>query len=341
VHAGVPGFEAGWLGVDLFFCLSGFLITTLLLNEWSENGSLALRRFWIRRFLRLMPAYYCYSIGITFGIWLWHGSVLTRNHGWGPVELTTALWAYFMNYVPMGGIWNGQILTVHLWSLSLEEQYYLIWPVTLWGLLKYPKVVAPTIWAITAASIAYFVFFASYTDRAYMLYGRGISLFFSSSLAVSLHHSSNSNTIRDLLSRLSANLLLMVAAILTLAAYFLASNSVLSEGDLRRFVLPELIVAYALAIARLWYGGINGPWRSILTFPMIVYIGKISYGIYLYHELIRIVVWWATKPWSEEMPRALTYVFRLALYSCASVGIAALSFQFLERRFLALKSRLH
>src|SRR6266404_1816059 len=189
VHAGVPGFESGWLGVDLFFALSGFLITTLLLDEWSSTGTVMLKNFWVRRFLRLMPAYYLYVIGITIAIWCLPWSVLSTNGRWTPLGYTAALWSYLMNYPPKGGIWNGQITTVHLWSLAVEEQYYILWPVFLLMLLKNPKLLVAVSWGLFAAVLTYFTLFANDEQRVVLLYTRGISLFLASAVAISSHRS--------------------------------------------------------------------------------------------------------------------------------------------------------
>jgi peptidoglycan/LPS O-acetylase OafA/YrhL len=72
---------------------------------------------------------------------------------------------------------------------------------------------------------------------------------------------------------------------------------------------------------------------------LLIYIGKISYGIYLYHEIVRILIWWATEPYFSGYPRMLAYGIRLTLYVTLSVIIAGASFRFLERPFLELKKR--
>jgi peptidoglycan/LPS O-acetylase OafA/YrhL len=338
VHAGIPGFECGWLGVDLFFALSGFLITTLLLNEWSGTGGVALGKFWIRRFLRLMPAYYLYIACVTFAMWYWPESKVSVHGGWTPREFTLSLWAYFINFAPMGGIWNGQGATLHLWSLAVEEQYYIFWPVCLFLLLKYSKHRVLISWALFAAVLTYFGVFATAEQRASMLYARGFSLFLASAVAVSLHQCQLENRIPRLFQT-PANSLLSLSLLLTLIVFGVARLEILTETQIRHFLLPLLVLFYAASIAGLWYGSVSGIWKFVLSRPALIYIGKISYGIYLYHEVVRIFVWWATGPFFSGYPRMLAYGIRLTLYLALSVAVAGASFRFVERPFLELKKR--
>jgi peptidoglycan/LPS O-acetylase OafA/YrhL len=338
VHAGVPGFECGWLGVDLFFALSGFLITTLLLNEWRETGDLALGKFWIRRFLRLMPAYYLYIFCVTLAIWYWPESKVSAHGGWTPKEFILSLWAYFINFAPMGGIWNGQGATLHLWSLAIEEQYYIFWPVCLFLLLKYSKRPVLISWALFAAVFFYFDVLANAQERGTMLYARGFSLFLASAVALSLHRCQLENRVPRLL-KTQANSLLSLSALLTLVVFMVGSLKILTEVQIRHYLLPPLVLFYVASIAGLWYGSAGGIWKFILSRPFLIYIGKISYGIYLYHEIVRIFIWWATEPYFRGYPRMLAYGIRLTLYVTLSVIIAGASFRFLERPFLELKKR--
>lgn len=105
----------GWLGVQVFFVISGYLITTLLLNEKIVTGNISLRDFYARRCLRILPAFYAFVLVI---IMLKVGNLIYLP----PSNLWYVL-TYTVNYTPHGVWWTG-----HLWSLSVEEQFYLIWP---------------------------------------------------------------------------------------------------------------------------------------------------------------------------------------------------------------------
>jgi peptidoglycan/LPS O-acetylase OafA/YrhL len=125
VHNGVPFMQGAGIGVDGFFVLSGFLITCLLLQEWQEHGSISLRRFYIRRALRLLPALYALLAVLSLitlvvldgegAIATWRGIVLSFLY-------STNLVSVFFNDYQIGvGLMS------HSWSLALEEQFYIVW----------------------------------------------------------------------------------------------------------------------------------------------------------------------------------------------------------------------
>lgn len=338
VHAGVPGFQAGWLGVDLFFALSGFLITTLLLGEQARTGSISLKHFWARRFLRLLPAYYLYALGITLAMWLWSGSVRQEHGGWSPGEFTAALWLHAMNFAPLGGIWNGQAATIHLWSLAVEEQYYLFWPLVLWALLSRPGWLLPAAALLSAAVLGVFLFAADDVERTYMLYARGFSLFLASAVAVALHRrlAAGADPARWLPA---PGRIALAAAIATAAAFAVSALKLLPEAAVRLAFLPGLAGLYVLLVASLWYRPAGGALSAVLANPAMVWIGRVSYGIYLYHEAVRLFVWWATSDLVAGWRPMAAYGLRLGCYLALSVAVASLSYLTFERFFLARKAR--
>ncbi len=143
----------GFLGVDVFFVLSGFLITGLLLAERDRTGSVSLGRFYTRRAFRLLPA---------FGVFVAIGAVLvvavkTRADQWDFLDNAVTSLLYVNNYYRVfrpdsGGAWFG-----HTWSLSLEEQFYLLWPVVLILLCRRPATRRRLPVILTAAAAGVFV----------------------------------------------------------------------------------------------------------------------------------------------------------------------------------------
>jgi peptidoglycan/LPS O-acetylase OafA/YrhL/lysophospholipase L1-like esterase len=135
-HAGVPVLPGGFLGVDLFFVLSGFLITSLLLVEWSSRGRIDLRTFWMRRARRLLPALVLVLLAV---------AALDRWGGDGAPVASRADIAATLGYLQnwhllMGGSGYFEQSALpstlqHTWSLSIEEQFYLLWPLLLGGVL--------------------------------------------------------------------------------------------------------------------------------------------------------------------------------------------------------------
>jgi peptidoglycan/LPS O-acetylase OafA/YrhL len=113
----------GNIGVDVFFAISGFLICGLLLHEYARDGSISLRRFYIRRCFRILPAYYVALAGIAALAVL---RVIQVNYS----DLPSCL-LFYRNYRLLGPFEGGDFYTAHFWSLAIEEHFYLIWPMLL------------------------------------------------------------------------------------------------------------------------------------------------------------------------------------------------------------------
>src|SRR5579862_2553734 len=145
-HYSIPFGTGGFLGVDAFFVLSGFLITSLLTEEWSETGNLSFNRFYTRRALRLLPALFSMLAGTAFvavtvasredRAAIWRGSIGT--------VLYLANWQKFFDSPTVG-------MLGHTWSLSIEEQFYVLWPPLLLLLLRR---LGPRRVAVLAAALA-------------------------------------------------------------------------------------------------------------------------------------------------------------------------------------------
>lgn len=123
----------GYLGVDVFFAISGFLICTSLLKEYRRKGDISLRAFYLRRCFRILPAYYLALTGIcTLGAL----KLIPVNFA----DLPSCL-LFYRNYRPLGMDFQGGFYTAHFWSLALEEHFYLLWPTLL--LLSKPRRIGP------------------------------------------------------------------------------------------------------------------------------------------------------------------------------------------------------
>ena len=135
-HANAVWLPGGFLGVEVFFVISGYLITLLLIGEHERSGTVSLRGFYTRRARRLLPALFTLLIGITIYTALFKRDSLGQLRG----DVLAAL-AYVSNWYQ---IWVGQGYTAsgdfsplrHLWSLAVEEQFYLVWPLVMIGLIR-------------------------------------------------------------------------------------------------------------------------------------------------------------------------------------------------------------
>ena len=135
-HMGFLWAAGGFLGVESFFVLSGYLITSILLKEYAERGRLRLGNFWLRRARRLWPALWFLLLGTVVLARVWAPDAWPRLRADLPAGFTyTTNILYILRKVPYFERVGRPPLLQHLWSLAVEEQFYLFWPLTLWGLL--------------------------------------------------------------------------------------------------------------------------------------------------------------------------------------------------------------
>lgn len=136
-HSGISWLSGGYYGVDAFFVLSGYLITSLLVREWSETGSIGLLRFWGRRARRLLPALYLLITVVGIVAALWPG-VLGSPDLLGSAIATlfySANWYFISAHANYFAATAAPSPLLHTWSLAIEEQFYLVWPVVVLGVL--------------------------------------------------------------------------------------------------------------------------------------------------------------------------------------------------------------
>ncbi|HXY27783.1 MAG TPA: acyltransferase, partial [Acidimicrobiales bacterium] len=136
-HSGLNSLPGGFYGVDAFFVLSGFLITSLLLREWGDTGTIYLRGFWLRRARRLLPALFLLVAFVGF-VMAAFPKLLSTPHAIG-VALATIFdvsnWYSLFTGAQYFDLANQPSPLLHTWSLAIEEQFYLVWPLVLLGVL--------------------------------------------------------------------------------------------------------------------------------------------------------------------------------------------------------------
>src|SRR3954454_22812817 len=154
-HANGSWLPGGFLGVEVFFVISGYLITLLLIGEHERTGRTSLKDFYQRRARRLLPALFCLLVGITIYSAMFRRDVLGQLRG-----DVLAAFAYVSNWYQ---IWVGQGYTAagdfaplrHLWSLAVEEQFYLVWPLVMIGLMRLGRQRLPQLagWLVLTALV--------------------------------------------------------------------------------------------------------------------------------------------------------------------------------------------
>jgi peptidoglycan/LPS O-acetylase OafA/YrhL len=326
-HAGFGWARAGFLGVDVFFVVSGFLITSLLLADRRQSGGIGFRDFWRRRALRLLPALFVLLAVCAVAVPIIASDQASRLHG----DLLAAV-GYFTNWRLIfehqsyfQAIGRPPILQ-HLWSLAIEEQFYLLWPLILFGLLMWRRssrrVVGPILLAIAGSTVLMALLYHPATDPSRVYYGtdtRVGTILVGAALACVWMPD-------RLIGEVSSRARLIIegvgtAALIGLAAIMWSSNqfdSFLYRGG---FLLVAVLTALAVAVA-------SHPaahrFQAVLGCGVLVWIGRRSYGIYLWHWPIFMV----TRPGIDI---ALTGLPLQALRVGLTLGVADLSYRFIER----------
>jgi peptidoglycan/LPS O-acetylase OafA/YrhL len=323
------GLRGGFLGVDVFFVLSGFLITTLLVQEQQRTGRIRLRAFYARRVLRLLPALAVLLAACCLFV-AWRGySAESRPVARGVVlGLGCAVNTYFCVKTAHVG------MLTHLWSLSLEEQFYFLWPVLLWGLLRWRVrrrwVVLAVLAALAASAALRHACWWSGTTMAVRvavssLPTRAENLLLGALLALVLCWVG--------LPRSAAGRVLVAAAAWGGAALL---AGVLWWGVPGPGVHSLAGVASALLIAGLVAGPAR-PLRTVLAAAPCAWLGRVSYGLYLWHPPIFCL---APLVLYHFLGRGAAVVrLGCAAAFVLSLAAAAASYYLVERPFLRWKTR--
>jgi peptidoglycan/LPS O-acetylase OafA/YrhL len=312
--------DGGFLGVDMFFVLSGFLITALLLGEESRHGSIRLGSFYGRRALRLLPALYVLLV-----VHLIYAKVVGL-----PLdnELMTIRWAlvYATNWQVVFHFFTVAQGLGHLWSLAIEEQFYLVWPLLLILFLSLRRG-AGTVTTFLVALIGLVAL------RRFLMIADGTS-----TLLIFTRTDTRVDSL--LVGCLLASLWVRrrtptrnLAPAAWVAAAAIAACVAFSRYD-HHFLYQGGFTVFAVAAATLILAAIDGDWagnRLLCTAPLRL-LGRVSYGLYLWHLPIFYAV---AREWPDWPP-----VARVVVALALTALFTAASWHFVERPALRLKRRL-
>ncbi len=312
-HAGIPGFGGGFVGVDIFFVISGFLMASLISKEIAK-GEFSLIRFYERRIRRIFPALFAVLATSSVAAWF---------------LLMPAEFAYFARSLKAAALFTSNIQfdkesgyfdigaqmkpLLHTWSLAVEEQFYILFPLLLLVLNRFAqRYIAPILAGLLAVSFmaSTWTLFRSQPDAFYLLQFRGWELLLGALLALGVLPVPKQSRVRAGLA--SAGVLLIAIAV------FGFSERTLFPGPAA--LLPCLGAALVIhARDEL------GPASRVLQSRPMVFVGLISYSLYLWH--------WPLIVFSREVTGRELSPMQGGLIVLASLALAIISWRFIERPF--------
>jgi peptidoglycan/LPS O-acetylase OafA/YrhL len=310
-------FYFGWCGVDLFFVLSGFLITGILADTRHQQGYF--KKFFIRRVLRIFPLYY--SVLLVFAVIAPHFPVTAWFE-----KYQAYFWTYTSNYLilkkgffpPLG----------HFWSLAIEEQFYLFWPFIIW-LLKPKYVIAVSVLLIAAGIVIRY-----FSTNEYIIFGLPFAhldgLMVGSIMAVLFRRDNE-----WLLKHITKFFVVQMALLIVYIAAYLLSYGISSKTT---FVnLPFTFTLVAMFFGCFLVMSLKNEWfKQILSSPLLLFFGKYSYGMYVFNSILLYFSNWAG---ADRVPVNK----RLIIYSgvfILTIIMSYISYNLIEIRFLRLKTKL-
>ncbi len=321
-------FSSGYYGVDLFFVISGYLITGILLKNTGESFGSSLKTFIGRRTLRIFPPYYA-----LIGVLLLVGLSPAR-------ELWGSLVTYTYNYAVIGYREQGnENHLYYLWSLSVEEQFYLVWPLLVLGLRRRKRILMFIVVAVVIAGYAQLLWNIvpqqsrfNYTG----LFNRMGSLGLGALGAVAV--AAGRLPRKALFESIWVELAVFAALAISLTTSFNARFPIMGLCSL--FIVIKAARFDFRLKAVDWF----------LTAAVPGFIGRISYGIYLFHLPVAVFLTkylfdpaWSAIPFEKLGPLSVvrwhSWVVKLPLFSLVSIGVAALSYRWFETPILNLKEK--
>lgn len=326
-HGEVGGIPGGFLGVEIFFVISGYLITALLLSERQRTGSTAYVAFWIRRAKRLLPALFA-LIAVVGTVWVvFHQREVAQLRGdmVGALTYVTNWYQIIVKQSYFEAIGRPSPLR-HLWSLAVEEQFYIMWPVVLAVIFKVTRarrnqMILVTLGLALVSVVAAIVMFSPGTDPSRIYYGtdtRASGVLLGAALAIAVPPWLMTGKVvagaRKAMTAIGLVGLLGLTLMITQVSEF---DSFLYRGG---FALVDLLtIAVILALVH----PCRTVWSRLFALAPLLWVGRRSYGIYLWHWPIFVL----TRPGLDIPLHGWPLLsLRLAL----TMMIAELSYRFVE-----------
>lgn len=339
-HGGIPHMEGGFMGVDAFFVLSGFLITSLLLGEWRQALTIKLGAFWARRARRLLPALLLMLLFVAF-----FASVIVPKGTYGALRLdalATLLYVSNWHFILVNSNYFNETSAssplLHTWSLAVEEQFYVIWPLVVLAVMHFTRSLRALFALCIAAAIASALWMHHVydgglnTNRAYLgTDTRSQCLFIGCALAVGLvlltqrRHETGRLAKGELwrpersAGRVFCGALGVVGAAGAVTLWVLTTST-------SAFPYSGGFFLIGLSVASVILAAVAAP-RSIvprlLSWSPIRYVGRISYGLYIWH--------WPIFIWLDAARTGLYGYELFGVRVAVTFAVSVVSFHLVER----------
>ncbi len=291
-HGGFGWANGGVISVNVFFVLSGFLITMLLMKEWGRSGTILLRAFWARRARRLLPALFVLlgGIGLYALFFAPDGSQsLLRGDG-----IATLFYVANWHQILANQSYFAQVSApsplLHTWTLAIEEQFYVVWPLVVLGVLKLTRssraLFVVAVVGVVASAVEMALLFHAGGDPSRIYYGtdtRAQDILTGAAMGIVLHRRPVATSGR---ARVGFSALAAVAAAVFVAewAWVDASRDMVFRGG---FLLADVMVALVICGVTMAPRGLPA---RVLGIGPLAYVGRISYGLYLWHWPVFLVL---------------------------------------------------
>jgi len=331
-YAGLPVFHLpallahmGWIGVELFFALSGFLITRGLLE--TQGTALYFRNFYAKRALRILPLYYT----VLFMLLVVLPRVVTLHPPYSN-EHQASLWLFFANWTPL--VPYG---FAHFWSLAVEEQFYLFWPlVVCW--LPAGRLLRICVWTAVGALLLRGAL-AAYGVDWWTLYvitpGRMDALALGGAVACVMHLPALRAWTQMRITAISvATLLLFLLGAVLTHAY----DRTAWPGQTLGYSLLAVCCAALVGSVAITEHTVPTRLASVLAWRPLRLFGRYSYAIYVFHNLLHKLVGepWLTNHFGEHPPIQVVFIYATTVLA-VSYPLGMCSYHVLEKHFLTLK----
>ncbi len=312
----------GWMGVDLFFVLSGYLITLGLIRQSDAAIGLRFRDFYVRRSLRIFPLYYA-IIAI--------GSVICLLVSASPPGVS--FWLYVHNYVQARDL-DTEAWTGHLWSLAIEEQFYLVWPAMM---LLLPRARAQVTVALLLAGIS---------ARVWIVFRGGMDAEHASHWVYRVTFTHADGLLAGALLAIGDKSITWRRARMAVVAFVIALYVIpksLSREALAICAEPVMLAGVFTAVVSFAVEGTRTPTLArLLSSRALRECGRVSYGMYLIHWPLYVLLLPTLKRMNETLTPWSATLLHLALVPIGSLVvfvIARVSYRFFEAPILSLKAR--